>query len=63
VRHFPLRSAPREETDNGADNPWVCGVMDSVVAEDEASVRRYPNVPEGANDPWRPSASGPAGGR
>lgn len=63
MRVFNLRSDPREETDIEDFNPWVRGVADSVAAEYEESVRRFPNVPIGASDPYTPGrTSGPGGG-
>jgi arylsulfatase len=62
VRLFDLRSDPKEETDIGDFNPWVFGVMDSIVTEYEESVRRFPNVPADAKDPYDPRSSGGRGG-
>jgi arylsulfatase A-like enzyme len=63
VRLFDLRSDPREETDVEDFNPWVMGVMDSIVAEYEESVRAFPNVPVGAADPYAPAGSVGGSGR
>jgi len=54
VRLFDLRSDPKEETDIKDFNPWVMGVMDSIRAEYNESIRIYPNVPVNAQDPWSP---------
>jgi arylsulfatase len=60
VRLFDLRSDPKEETDVEDFNPWVLSVIDSIVAEYEASVSAFPNVPVGADDPYMPPR--PVGG-
>ena len=54
MRLFNLRSDPREETDIKDFNPWVISVMDRIVAEYNASVEAFPNVPPGADDPFVP---------
>jgi arylsulfatase len=54
MRLFNLRSDPREETDIKDANPWVISVFDGLVAEFNASVERWPNVPAGAPDPYSP---------
>ncbi len=56
MRLFNLRSDPREETDVKDVNPWALGVMDRLVADFEESVRRFPNVPATARDPYVPPA-------
>lgn len=58
MRLFHLRTDPKEETDIKDFNPWVLGVMDSIVAEYERSTDTYPNVPTGADDPWTPPWQG-----
>ena len=57
MRLFNLRSDPKEETDIKDFNPWVISVMDKVVADYNASVQRFPNVPRGARDPYIPPKS------
>jgi len=57
MRLFNLRSDPKEETDVKDANPWVKSVMDSLVANFEASTKRYPNVPRNAPDPYAPPLS------
>jgi hypothetical protein len=54
VRLFNLRYDPKEETDIKDFNPGVLTVMDRIVADYEASVKRFPNVPVGADDPYTP---------
>jgi len=54
ARLFELRSDPKEETDVKEFNPGVLSVMDRIVADFEATTRRYPNVPQGAPDPYTP---------
>ena len=55
MRLFNLRSDPREETDIKDVNPWAIGHFDRLVAEFDESVRRFPNVPAGAKDPYVPA--------
>lgn len=54
MRLFNLRSDPREETDIKDVNPWAIGLFDRLVAQFDESVRRFPNVPVGAKDPYVP---------
>jgi hypothetical protein len=54
MRLFNLRSDPREESDIKDANPWALGLFDRLVAEFHASVERFPNVPQGARDPYAP---------
>ena len=58
MRLFNLRSDPKEEMDVKDFNPWVISVMDSIVAEFEASTEVYPNVPRGTQDPYTPPQRG-----
>jgi hypothetical protein len=58
VRLFNLRYDPKEETDIKDFNPGVLTVMDRIVADYEASVERFPNVPVGADDPYTPPYEG-----
>jgi arylsulfatase A-like enzyme len=59
---FNLRSDPREESDVKDANPWALGVFDQLVADFNASVERFPNVPSTARDPYTPTVR-PAGGQ
>jgi arylsulfatase len=54
MRLFNLRSDPREETDIKDVNPWAIGLFDGLVGRFDESVRRFPNVPVGAKDPYVP---------
>ena len=58
VRLFDLRVDPREETDVKDFYPWVVSVMDRVAADFEASLRQYPSVPGGVDDPYAPPPEG-----
>jgi arylsulfatase len=55
MRLFNLRSDPREESDIKDANPWAIGLFDGIVAEFNASVERFPNVPADARDPYAPT--------
>lgn len=59
MRLFNLRSDPREETDIKDVHPWARAHFDQLLAEYEESVKRFPNVPVGARDPYRPPAARP----
>jgi arylsulfatase len=54
MRLFNLRSDPREESDIKDAHPWALGLFDGLIAEFNASVERYPNVPANAPDPYTP---------
>jgi arylsulfatase A-like enzyme len=54
MRLFNLRSDPKEESDIKDTNPWAIGVFDKLVADYLASAERFPNVPNGARDPYEP---------
>jgi arylsulfatase A-like enzyme len=54
MRLFNLRSDPREESDIKDANPWAGAVFGQIVADFNESVRRYPNVPANASDPYTP---------
>jgi arylsulfatase len=56
MRLFNLRSDPREESDIKDVNPWALAHFDRIVAAFHESVERFPNVPQGARDPWTPGA-------
>lgn len=55
MRLFNLRSDPREETDVKDANAWASAVFDRIVADYEASVKRFPNVPPDSQDPYTPA--------
>ena len=57
LRLFNLRSDPKEETDVKDFNPGVKAHIDGIVAVFMASTQRYPNVPQGAPDPYLPPAT------
>jgi arylsulfatase A-like enzyme len=57
LRLFNLRSDPKEETDVKDFNPGVKAHIDGIVADFMASTQRYPNVPQGAPDPYLPPAA------
>ena len=61
MRLFNLRSDPREESDVKDANPWAISVMDSIVAEFNATTERYPHVPSNAQDPYTPPGGNEAG--
>jgi arylsulfatase len=54
MRLFNLRSDPREESDIKDANPWAIGLFDGIVAEFNASVERFPNLPADTRDPYVP---------
>jgi hypothetical protein len=35
-------------------NPWAPGLFDKLVADFDASVAKFPNVPATARDPYSP---------
>jgi arylsulfatase len=55
MRLFNLRSDPREETDVKDVNPWAPALFDGLVADYEASVAKFPNVPSDSKDPYVPA--------
>jgi arylsulfatase len=55
MRLFNLRSDPREESDVKDAHPWAPGVFDKLVADFNASVDKFPNVPANAPDPFTPA--------
>jgi arylsulfatase len=59
VRLFNLLSDPREESDIKDANPWAQSVMDKIVADFIASAIKYPHVPPGTADPYRPPGGRP----
>ncbi len=46
----------REEHDVGALNSWVAEPITKIVAEFEASLKKYPPIPMGTPDPYTPPA-------
>ncbi|TLP81445.1 sulfatase-like hydrolase/transferase [Maribacter sp. ACAM166] len=58
VRLFDLNVDPREEFDVKDFYPWVIPVMDSIVANYEASLIKHPRVPSRAPDPYIPPTVG-----
>ena len=54
MRLFNLRADPHEDTDIKDTNPWAIGLFDKLVADFDASVAKFPNVPANARDPWTP---------
>jgi arylsulfatase A-like enzyme len=61
MRLFNLRSDPREESDVKDANPWALSVFDKLVADFNASVERFPNVPSTSRDPYTPPPRPPGG--
>jgi len=57
LRLFNLRSDPKEETDVKDFNPGVKAAIDGIAADFMATTRRFPNVLEGAADPYMPPAT------
>jgi arylsulfatase len=51
---FHLRSDPKEEMDVMTDNTWVGAPMMKIVAEFQASLKKYPPIRPGTPDPYRP---------
>jgi hypothetical protein len=56
---FNLYTNPREDEDKPALDTWVIGPVLKIVAAFEESVKKYPLIPTGMPDPYRP----PAGSR
>jgi arylsulfatase len=54
MRLFNLRSDPREDSDIKDVNPWALGHFDKIVADFNASVEKFPNVPANQRDPYTP---------
>ena len=53
---FNVVTDPKEETDIGNDNSWVRTPIRRLVHEFQQSLRRFPPVPPGAPDDYRPLA-------
>ena len=52
---FDLITDPKEEYPQvDAQNSWAAGPIMKIVAEFEASLKRYPPIPPGTPDPYRP---------
>ena len=58
VRLFDLNVDPREEIDVKDFYPWVIPIMDSIVAQYEASLITHPRIPRYAEDPYTPPNKG-----
>jgi len=51
---FNLYTNPREEDEKPSTDTWIIGPMLKMVAEFEASTKRYPLIPMGTPDPYTP---------
>ena len=49
-----LLTDPKEERDVGAKNSWVGVPIEKMLAEFKASLEKYPPIPMGTPDPYRP---------
>jgi hypothetical protein len=49
---------PREEESKPALDTWTIGPVLKMVAAFEESVKRYPLIPKGTPDPYRPPTGG-----
>ncbi len=49
-----LLTDPKEEHDVGAKNSWVARPITKMLAEFEASLKKYPPIPMGTPDPYQP---------
>ena len=58
VRLFDLNVDPREEFDMKDFYPWVIPVMDSILADYEASLIKHPRISGKAPDPYIPPILG-----
>jgi arylsulfatase len=54
MKLFNLRSDPKEETDIKDLNPWSESVLGKVVDDFNASLEKYPLIPLGTPDPYKP---------
>lgn len=54
---FNLLTDPGEETDMRTPNTWVMVPVSSMTREFESSLKKYPPIPPGAPDPYRPTPS------
>jgi arylsulfatase len=57
MKLFNLRSDPKEETDIKDLNPWAISVLGKVVDEFNATLEKYPPIPMGTPDPYKPPRS------
>jgi len=55
---FNLYTNPREDTGKVITDSWILGPILRMVAEFEASVKKYPLIPMGTPDPYRPPGRG-----
>jgi arylsulfatase len=54
---FDLYTDPKEEYPGTlTPNAWVTGPMMKIVAEFEASLKKYPPIAPGTLDPYRPAS-------
>jgi len=53
---FNLYTNPQEDEDEPTTDSWVVGPILKAVGAFEASVKRFPLIPMGTPDPYRPSA-------
>jgi arylsulfatase len=51
---FNLYTTPQEVEDKPAVDTWIIGPALKMVAEFEESVKKYPLIPMGTPDPYRP---------
>ncbi|MEQ9300916.1 MAG: sulfatase-like hydrolase/transferase [Cyclobacteriaceae bacterium] len=58
VQLFDLNVDPQETTDVKDFYPWVITIMDSIVANYEASLIEHPRLPLFAKDPYQPQPRG-----
>jgi arylsulfatase A-like enzyme len=49
-----LLTDPKEQHDVGAKNSWVAVPITKMLAEFEASLKKYPPIPMGTPDPYQP---------
>ena len=54
MKLFNLHSDPKEETDVKDLNPWAESVLGKVVDDFNAGLEKYPLIPLGTPDPYRP---------
>ena len=51
---FNLYTNPQEDENKPALDTWVIGPVLKMVAEFEESTKKYPLIPMGTPDPYRP---------
>lgn len=54
---FNLYVNPSEDENKTATDSWIIGPVLKVVGQYEASLKRYPNIPMGTPDPYRPKSA------